>query len=204
MGKIILILGGARSGKSGFAQTMASRLCAADPSSSATGAAEPASGARAGGERVTYLATATVKDEEMERRIARHRQSRPAEWRTVEESHRVARALSRETSAVVVVDCLTLLISNLLLEQGADQPDRLPQLDKLETAVMREIEDILRQARRIRSQVLLISNEVGLSVVPPTPLGRAFRDIAGRVNQRVAAEAEEVYFLLAGLAQKLK
>jgi len=187
MGRITFILGGARSGKSGFAQGLAVRLSAA---STAAG--------------VTYLATATAEDDEMRLRVSRHRQARPAKWRTVEEPLRVAQALSGETSGVVIVDCLTLLVTNILLEAGADRPDGSPGLEELERAAMQEIEDLLRQCRRIEGQVLLISNEVGMSVVPPTPLGRAFRDIAGRVNQRVAGEAEEVYLLVAGLAQRLK
>ncbi len=105
---------------------------------------------------------------------------------------------------MVIVDCLTLLITNILLERGADRPDGSPGLEQLEETVMREIEELLRQCRRSEAQVLLISNEVGMSVVPPTPLGRIFRDIAGRVNQRVAGEAEQVYLLVAGLPQRLK
>jgi adenosylcobinamide kinase/adenosylcobinamide-phosphate guanylyltransferase len=194
MGAITLILGGARSGKSGFAQALASRLSS---SSAQADADKSAAG-------VTYLATATAEDEEMRLRVARHRRSRPAHWRTVEEPLRVARALSGENSGVVIVDCLTLLITNILLERGADRPDGSPGLEELEETVMREIEELLRQCRRSEAQVLLISNEVGMSVVPPTPLGRIFRDIAGRVNQRVAGEAEQVYLLVAGLPQRLK
>lgn len=183
MGRITFILGGARSGKSSFAQQLATRLSVGS----------------AGG--VTYLATATAEDEEMKLRVTRHRDNRPAEWKTIEEPRHAAGALSGVNSAVVIVDCLTLLVTNIILEQGGD---RSPDLEKLEQVVMTEIEDILKNCRRIRGQVLLISNEVGMAVVPPTPLGRTFRDIAGQVNQRVAGEAEEVYFLLAGLAQKLK
>ena len=186
MGRITFILGGARSGKSSFAQNLATRLSVGS----------------AGG--VTYLATATAEDEEMELRIARHRDNRPAQWKTIEEPRHVAGALSGVNSAVVIVDCLTLLVTNIMLEQGADQQDGSPDLEKLEQVVMREIDDILVQCHRMRGKALLISNEVGMAVVPPTPLGRTFRDIAGRVNQRVAGEAEEVFFLLAGLAQKLK
>jgi adenosylcobinamide kinase/adenosylcobinamide-phosphate guanylyltransferase len=186
MGRITLILGGARSGKSRFAQNLASRLSAGS------------------GGRVTYLATATVKDEEMRLRVSRHRANRPAEWRTVEEPRHVARTLSGDHSEVVIVDCLTLLITNVLLEEGADRSDRRLEPEDLERVVMLEIEELLQHCRRIPAEVLLVSNEVGLSVVPPTPLGRVFRDIAGRVNQRVAGEAEEVFFLLAGLVQKLK
>jgi adenosylcobinamide kinase/adenosylcobinamide-phosphate guanylyltransferase len=187
MGGISLILGGARSGKSGFAQELAARL-------SATSA----------GSEVTYLATAAAGDEEMRLRITRHRQARPADWRTVEEPLHVARALAGETAAVVIIDCLTLLITNILLERGADRPGGSPGPEELEEAVMREMEELLQQCRRIPSEVLLISNEVGMSLVPPTPLGRTFRDIAGRVNQRMAREAEEVYFLVAGLPRRLK
>lgn len=199
MGRITFILGGARSGKSGFAQELALRLSAAS-ANAASAEGQPGTA----GTGVTYLATATVEDEEMRLRVARHRQARPAPWRTVEEPLRVARALSGLTTRVVIVDCLTLLITNILLEQGADRADRPAGLEELEQTVMWEIEELLRQCRRIDGQVLLISNEVGMSVVPPTPLGRMFRDIAGRVNQRVAGEAEAVYFLVAGLARQLK
>lgn len=194
MGRIVFILGGARSGKSGFAQELAARL-------DAVSAAEKPNGAASG---VTYLATSAAGDEEMRLRIDRHRRSRPAHWRTVEEPLQAARALSGCSSGVVIVDCLTLLITNILLDRGADRTDSPPGLEQLEQGVSREIEDLLRQCRRIEAQVLLVSNEVGLSLVPATALGRIFRDIAGRVNQRVAGEAEEVYFLVAGLARQLK
>jgi adenosylcobinamide kinase/adenosylcobinamide-phosphate guanylyltransferase len=194
MGTILFILGGARSGKSGFAQELAARLAAASAAEDPNAAAS----------RVTYLATATAEDEEMRLRIDSHRRSRPAHWRTVEEPLRVAEVLSGCSPGVVIIDCLTLLITNILLEQGADRKYDPPGLEELERAVTGEIEDLLLQCRRIEGQVLLISNEVGMSVVPPTLLGRTFRDIAGRVNQRVAGEAEAVYFLVAGLARQLK
>lgn len=188
MGTITLILGGARSGKSGFAQKLAARLVAAE------------------GGGVTYLATAAAKDEEMRLRIARHRDNRPAEWTTAEEPCRVARILAGqvESTRVVIVDCLTLLISNILLAEGAEEGGGPSRLERLEGLVMTEIDDILKTCRRIPAQVLLVANEVGMGVVPPSALGRMFRDIAGRVNQKVAAEADGVYFLVAGLAQKLK
>jgi adenosylcobinamide kinase/adenosylcobinamide-phosphate guanylyltransferase len=104
----------------------------------------------------------------------------------------------------VIVDCLTLLISNILLAEGAEEGCGPSQLERLEGLVMTEIDDILKTCRRIPAQVLLVANEVGMGVVPPSALGRMFRDIAGRVNQKVAAEADGVYFLVAGLAQKLK
>ena len=204
MGSITFILGGARSGKSKFAQELAFRLSTAPADAASANAASAEAQPGTDGTGVTYLATATVEDEEMRLRVARHRQARPTSWRTVEEPLRVPRALSGLTTGVVIVDCLTLLVTNILLEQGADRADCPAGLEELEQTVMREIEELLRQCRRIDGQVLLISNEVGMSVVPPTPLGRMFRDIAGRVNQRVAGEAAEVYFLVAGLARRLK
>lgn len=185
MGRITLILGGARSGKSRYAQQRAEQLCAS-------------------GAAVTYVATATAEDEEMRLRIARHRDSRPPGWTTVEETRRVAQALAAVKADVVIVDCLTLLITNIVLQQQAERSDEAPSLQLLEEAVMREIKALLGQCRRMQAEIFLISNEVGMAVVPPTPLGRAFRDIAGRVNQAVAAAAQEVYLVVAGLAQKLK
>ncbi len=188
MGRITFILGGARSGKSRFAQEMAAGLVA-----------------RTAG-TVLYLATAAGEDEEMERRIARHREGRPPEWKTIEEPRRVARILEPAAggAAILILDCLTLLVTNMLLDQGADHPGASPPADILEQIVMKEVEDILSVCRRIGAHSLLISNEIGMAVVPPTPLGRLFRDIAGRVNQRVAREAEEVFLMIAGLAQKVK
>jgi adenosyl cobinamide kinase/adenosyl cobinamide phosphate guanylyltransferase len=126
MGRITFVLGGARSGKSSFTQTLATRLSAGS----------------AGG--VTCLATATTEDEEMKLRVARHRNNRPADWKTIEEPRHMAAALSGVDSGVVIVDCLTLLVTNIILEQGGD---RSPDLEKLEQVVMPEIDDILRTCR---------------------------------------------------------
>ena len=183
MGALTFVLGGARSGKSRHAQELAEQA------------------ARQGGGGVLYVATAAAGDGEMAARIARHRASRPAHWTTVEEPLRVSAVIARagaETGAILV-DCLTLLVSNLLLahEAGGDEA--------AEAAVLAEVGALLAAARAIpRARVILVANEVGLGVVPPYPLGRLFRDAAGRVNQLIAREADEVHFLVAGLAQRLK
>ena len=184
MGRLILVLGGARSGKSGFAQGLA---------------------AQAGG-RVLYVATAAAMDEEMRLRIARHRRTRPADWQTREEPHQVARVITEAGAGVevVLVDCLTLLVSNLLLERGIGERSTAASADSGEAAIMSEIEALLAAARESPAEVILVANEVGQGVVPPTVLGRVFRDVAGRVNQRIAAAADEVHFLVAGLARRLK
>jgi adenosylcobinamide kinase/adenosylcobinamide-phosphate guanylyltransferase len=103
----------------------------------------------------------------------------------------------------VLVDCLTLLVSNLLAGEGPHGEPGTPD-PAVEQGVLRELEAIVEAGRAASADVLLVSNEVGLGVVPATPLGRHFRDLAGRANQLLAREADEVYFLVAGLPQRLK
>ena len=207
MGVLILILGGARSGKSRFAQKLAEER-----------------GAKRRGS-VVYLATAQAKDAEMRERIARHRLSRPASWKTIEEPLKVAEVLHRveKDCRVVIIDCLTLLISNILVgeckSEGVESAD--PSVGLLEMAegsaqcsdshrddpavkILGEAESIIQAAGILEADTIIVSNEVGLGVVPPSQLGRMFRDLAGLVNQRVAQAADEVYFLTAGLSQRLK
>jgi adenosylcobinamide kinase/adenosylcobinamide-phosphate guanylyltransferase len=168
-GDTTLVLGGARSGKSAFAE----RLIA---ETSAT---------------LVYLATATAGDGEMRERIAHHRARRGDRWRTIEEPLGLVEALSREDSAgtAILVDCLTLWLSNLM-HAGKDVETEATQL----SAFLRET----------RAKIVLVSNEVGLGLVPETPLGRAFRDAQGRLNQAIGAAAGNVAFIAAGLPIWLK
>jgi adenosylcobinamide kinase/adenosylcobinamide-phosphate guanylyltransferase len=176
MGQLILVLGGARSGKSAYAQRLAQAL---------------------GGEQVLVVATAETGDEEMAQRIARHRQSRPSSWRTIETSRRVGEAVrsSLDDAAVVLVDCLTLLVSNLLLHLG--EPYRPVEA---EAAVQEELETLLQVCQATPATFIVVSNEVGLGLVPETPLGRVYRDLLGQANQALAAHAQAVYLMVAGLA----
>ncbi len=162
-----LFLGGARSGKSRLAQA----------------AAETHPGP------LTYLATGEAEDDEMAERIARHRADRGPRWRTVECPVDLPAALREASGAAVLVDCLTLWLSNLMLG-GHDVGAGRAALVTAMVAATRP--------------VLLVSNEVGLGLVPETPLGRAFRDEAGRLNQAVAAAADHVMFVAAGLPLRLK
>jgi adenosylcobinamide kinase/adenosylcobinamide-phosphate guanylyltransferase len=166
-GEIVLLLGGARSGKSRIAQSRA----------------EARSGA------LVYLATAEALDTEMADRIAKHRAERGSRWRAVEVPLELPEALRRENGGVVVVDCLTLWLSNLLLGEH----DVAAATDRLIAA----LDDTT-------GTVLLISNEVGLGIVPENALARRFRDEAGWLNQRVAAGASEVLFVAAGLSLRMK
>jgi len=178
MGKIILVTGGCRSGKSRFALERAE---AAGPSR-------------------LYLATAPVFDREMEDRIARHRAERASrQWETCEEQLDLVRAL-RENPDVdaVLCDCLTLWINNHFYrsEQNATV------LGEEEIATLTET--LASEARRHPGVVIFVTNEVGLGIVPAEPLARRFRDCAGRCNQIMAAAADEVYFLVSGIPVKIK
>lgn len=180
MGQLILILGGARSGKSAYAQRLAREL---------------------GGDAVLVVATATAGDAEMAQRIDRHRQSRPLRWRTLECPRHIGAALHAELAeaSVVVVDCLTLLVSNVML--ALDAP---PAAETATTAVQAEIAALLQVCRRNHATFIVVSNEVGLGLVPDTPLGRLYRDLLGQANQTLAAQAQAVYLMVAGLAVDVK
>jgi adenosylcobinamide kinase/adenosylcobinamide-phosphate guanylyltransferase len=166
---VTLVLGGARSGKSAHAERLVED-------------------AGAGG---IYLATAEAGDDEMAERIRTHRARRGPSWTTVEEPLELAAALARHAAAdrPVLVDCLTLWLSNLM---GAGRD------------VARERGELVAALAAVPGPVVLVSNEVGLGLVPETPLGRAFRDEAGRLNQAVAAVAERVIFVAAGIPLTLK
>ena len=176
-----LILGGARSGKSRHAEQLA--LASDLP--------------------VTVIATAQALDAEMAARIARHQHDRPAGWRTVETPVTLADALLAEAapSRCVIVDCLTLWLGNLI---ATDQPLPEPPDTPHQPDYVRERTALLDALPQLPGQILLVSNEVGLGLVPETPLGRYFRDEAGWLNQAVAARCDQVTLVAAGLPLRLK
>ncbi len=169
---LTFITGGARSGKSSFAQ-------------------------RIGQQRdtdVLFVATAEARDDDMAARIARHQAERPAHWRTLEVPRAPAVALRTvEPASLVILDCMTLWVTNLLL---AEQPTW--------AAAEAELEDLLAWYQASQTELVIVSNEVGLGIVPSDRLSRDFREWLGRFNQRIAASANEVYFMVAGLAVELK
>lgn len=182
MGKLILVLGGARSGKSAFAERLARDL---------------------GGARVVFVATAQAGDDEMAQRIAQHRRTRPAGWRTVEAPRAVGAALRQAVEVdhqpVAVIDCLTLLASNVL---GPD-PDRISAAAAREE-LERELDGLLAACRELPTTVIVVSNEVGAGIVPATPVGRLYRDLLGWANQALAREAQEAHLLVAGIPLRIK
>lgn len=179
--ELILVLGGARSGKSSYAEKLAAEL--------------------SGGAGVLYVATAQAWDDEMRARIAKHQADRPASWRTVEAPlHAAASATAaRRDEPVVLLDCLTLLTSNVILTLPEDATAQ-----EAEAAALAEARAILDAFRAGDATWILVSNEVGLGIVPAYPLGRLYRDALGRVNQRLAAEADRVVFMVAGLPMTVK
>lgn len=177
-----LVLGGARSGKTRYALQTASSL------------------ERATGEPVLYIATAESRDAEMEERIARHRQERPASWRTIEAPRELGRVLSGvPMNAIVVVDCLTLWLSNALLSdfREAAPMSALPTWDAERAA-------FLSYLAHSRHSIVLVSNEVGGGIVPASPLARRFQNEQGWLNQAAAAVCERVTFTVAGIAMQVK
>jgi adenosylcobinamide kinase/adenosylcobinamide-phosphate guanylyltransferase len=173
MSKIVLFTGGARSGKSTRAEQYA--VLRNQP--------------------VVYIATAEAGDDEMRARIAQHQCRRPASWVTREAPLAVAAAIAEQASgSVVLLDCLSLLVSNLLL---AHEADPAPAVDA-------EIAAIVTAAQARDLTLIVVTNEVGMGIVPAYPLGRQYRDLLGRANQQVAAAADEVYLLVCGIPVELR
>jgi len=184
MGRLILILGGARSGKSDLAERLALSH---------------------GGEDVLYVATGQALDDEMAARIAHHRATRHAGWRTVEAPLDAAAAIAKAEARVVVLDCVTLLVSNLLLTLGdPERGDEAPDERRAEELVKAQVDSLLAAIAQHPGLAIAVSNEVGLGLVPPYPLGRLYRDLLGRANRQLAAAAEAAYMVIAGLPIDLK
>jgi len=185
VGRVVLVTGGARSGKSAFAETLAARR----------------------GERVVYVATATAGDAEMADRIARHRARRPGSWRTVEAPLDIVAGLAAVDAGIeaVLVDCVAVWAANRLLALGEPAEDGWwDRVGALERVLAEELDRAVTTGLVSPWELILVTNEVGFGVVPPTELGRAYRDLLGRLNQAVAARADDVYLVVAGLAVEIR
>ena len=172
MGKLTLIIGGTRSGKSRWAVRLASE----------------------NQEPVTFVATLIPGDEvEMQERVKRHREHRPAHWHTVEEGRDLARVFEEMIRVgTVVVDCLTLYVSNLLLDGRSDEE------------ILKNVARACEQMKRSPVEIIVVTNEVGWGIVPDHAMGRRFRDLAGLVNQKVAEVADEVVLVSCGIPIRIK
>ncbi|HEY8875710.1 MAG TPA: bifunctional adenosylcobinamide kinase/adenosylcobinamide-phosphate guanylyltransferase [Desulfosporosinus sp.] len=200
MSQFTLITGGARSGKSRFAELMAAHT------------KRP----------VIYIATAQILDEEMALRVKKHQLQRPSTWRLIEEPLKIRDTLLqlKDEDGVILLDCVTLWLTNLLLAKQA-QPTKPSCADgeefplnlqhdhdvfnnEVEPQILDIVKDVALLARDIKPQVIFVSNEVGQGIVPEYPLSRAYRDLAGRGNQILAQSADQVYMVVAGLPMEIK
>ena len=176
--QLSLVLGGVRSGKSAFAEGLAGQ--AKGP--------------------VLYLATGLPVDEEMEERIHRHREARPAHWITLEEPLDLAGSLGalREITGSMLIDSLDVWLANMMMEH------KDLRADELEKSVLCHLDGMLKLVEGASAAFILVSSEVGLSLVPVEPLGRRFQDLLGTINQRVAARADRVFMVVAGIPTQIK
>lgn len=189
--KIILVTGGVRSGKSKFAQELVSTM----------------------GKEVRYIATAEAKDKEMEKRIRLHKQNRPYTWQTLEEPINLVKYFNTESiisemsqteiKKITLIDCVTIWISNLLLlndDKGKEYWESAKGLKEVEL----KIDYFISSLKNYPSSVVLVTNEVGWGGIAMSPLGRAYQDILGWTNQKLASTADEVYFVVSGIPMKIK
>ncbi len=183
MAKIILITGGARSGKSKFAQELAIKS----------------------GEPVLFVATAEAGDEEMRERIEEHKKARPATWETLEVTTHVGGQIAQKAGQVktVVVDCITLLVNNIFLKYCQPDGEGIDAA-RVEKEIMAEIAELAGCIGQVPASFIIVTNEVGLGIVPANKMGRLYRDFLGRANQVLTKCADEVYLMVSGIPLPIK
>lgn len=185
MGKLVFVTGGARSGKSRFAEELLG-----------------------GRDDVLYIATAIAFDDEMKKRIRIHKERRNHNWQTLEGYSSLGSKIDQYSGScsAVLLDCITVMVTNLMFENTSIDWDKISQceIDSIETRINYEIEELIGTANSFNGITVIVSNEVGMGIVPGNPLSRHFRDIAGRINQKIAASADEVYFTVSGIPLKIK
>ncbi len=193
MSGIYLILGGARSGKSSYGEKLAASLAG----------------------RTAYLATSSITDEEMEKRVELHRKRRPEDWLTIElavskpdrrEIDRIYSLLQDNRVQTLVVDCVTNLLFRIIHEYRLDDMEVIE--NSMESGIEQEVHDFftyfIKKLSSGSMDIIIISNELGMGVVPAFPLGRLFRDLMGVINRELASVSDKVYFFIAGIKQELK
>lgn len=181
--RVILIIGGARSGKSRFAAELALKS----------------------GGPVLFVATAEAGDEEMKQRIEEHRRERPADWATLEVTTHIGSHIGQKIgkARVVVVDCITLLVNNIF-SQYTDRSSEQIDAHLIEEKLTSEINGLVECINQVDAGFIIVTNEVGLGLVPANRVGRLYRDLLGRANQILAQRADEIYIMLAGLPLRIK
>ncbi|KLW91367.1 hypothetical protein SP99_01583 [Enterobacter sp. BIDMC92] len=181
---MILVTGGARSGKSAHVEQLAAQQC----------------------ERVLYIATSVITDEEMALRVDKHRAQRPAHWRTWEGYRDLGDVIRHQVQPGegVVLECVTTLLSNLLYDaSGGASPETL-DFSALETVLQEQVDDLIAACQQSAAPVYIVTNELGMSITPENRLARHFVDIAGRANQKLARAAQDVWLVVSGIGVKIK
>lgn len=182
MGKVILVTGGSRSGKSDFAEELLKEE-----------------------DNVLYIATAIATDKEMEARIDRHKAKRNCNWSTYEGYKNLADVVKNFDGKDILLDCVTVMVTNLMFEEERDF-DKMAQgeIDEIEKHIEREFNVLIEAIKNLNKNMVMVTNEVGSGLVPEYKLGRIFRDIAGRINQNLGRISDEVYLVTCGIPLKVK
>ncbi len=177
---ITLVTGGARSGKSTFAENIYKDK-----------------------EDVVYIATSKIWDEEMKERVELHRKSRPSVWRTFEGNYNLKKAIDHEK--YYLLDCITVMTSNIMFDISKDKEYIDYQLQgEIEDTIFKELKSLIEEIKLKDYELVLVTNEVGYSIVPDNHISRVFRDIQGRINQRIASLSDRVYLVCCGIPVKIK
>ena len=186
MSTIILVTGGARSGKSTFAENKAKEL----------------------GKDICYIATAKATDKDMEDRIKKHKESRPKNWYTLEKFNKfyeLEESKEFKECDVFLLDCITVMITNIMFDNNIDYDKcSMDEVDEIERKIIKEIKGLLNIIIENNKTIICVTNEIGMGLVSAYRLGNLFRDIAGRVNQMIAQRADEVYLLVSSIPVKIK
>lgn len=180
---IIMVTGGARSGKSTFAEKLCKEI----------------------DKKAVYIACAKITDDDMAERVARHRSQRPAEWETVEQYKDFGGISKKAECDVYILECVTTMITNLMFDEDIDY-DKCSEdeIQNIEQKIHDEIKVMINEFKGSQKTLIIVTNEVGMGIVPAYRLGRIFRDIAGRMNRYIASCADEVYCIISGLPLKIK
>ncbi len=186
MGKVTLITGGARSGKSTFAEELALEKQG----------------------KILYVATAKAIDEEMKDRIRRHQERRPDHWDTLEQYCGLKQVLPKRSRDYcgILLDCVTIMSTNIIFDDPAMLQEEIPfeEMLRVEEVLMKEIDDFISCFPELECDLILVTNEVGLGLVPEYPLSRFYRDALGRVNQKLGRAADEVWMVISGIPTQIK
>lgn len=185
MSKIVLVTGGARSGKSNFAE----KLCIDQNNSTA------------------YIATSIPFDDEMKDRVKKHKESRPQNWNTYEiykDIYSIIKEISNKHETVIL-DCVTLLVNNLMFTYDMDiDKANQEEINELEKYIKDQVKKLIEEIKKTNLYFVVVTNELGMAVVPANKLSRVYTDIVGRINQQIASQSDEVYFVVSGIPMKIK